>query len=115
MTWRAVVPQAPGRTPQAPGPTPRGREAPLGCPGAEDQPPEASEAQAERPRGRQTDKFSSMQVPPPVRGDAAGRAGYRLIEWMVLRRSQLRAGGVHPVLREAPEPVLARLEAADQR
>ena len=32
--------------PQAPGRTPRGREAPQRCPGAEDQPPEASEAPA---------------------------------------------------------------------
>jgi hypothetical protein len=35
----AVMPQAPGRAP-------RGREAPQRCPGAEDQPPEASEAPA---------------------------------------------------------------------
>ena len=33
-------------TPQAPGRTPRGREAPQRCPGAEDHPPEASEAPA---------------------------------------------------------------------
>jgi hypothetical protein len=32
--------------PQAPGRTPRGREAPQRGPGAEDQPPEASEAPA---------------------------------------------------------------------
>jgi len=32
--------------PQAPGRTLRGREAPQRCPGAEDQPPEASEAPA---------------------------------------------------------------------
>jgi hypothetical protein len=34
------APQAPGRTPQ------KAPEAPLRCPGAEDQPPEASEAPA---------------------------------------------------------------------
>src|SRR5690349_7622341 len=34
---------------------------------------------------------------------------------MVLGRGQFRAAAVHPVLRVAPEPRLARLEAPDQR
>jgi len=43
--------------PQAPGRTPRGREAPQGCPGAEDQLPEASEAPA-----READKYDERIV-----------------------------------------------------
>src|SRR5215469_18201069 len=56
-----------------------------------------------------------MQVTLPVPGDPAGRTGYRLIEGMMIGRGQVRARGVHPVLRVAPEPVFARLEALDQR
>jgi hypothetical protein len=51
---RPPRPRAPGSSrpatgaaqPQAPGRTPRGREAPQGCPDAEDQPREASDAPA---------------------------------------------------------------------
>jgi carbon-monoxide dehydrogenase small subunit len=41
---------AAGGMPQAPGPTPRGPEGPQRCPGAEDLPPEASEAPAREAR-----------------------------------------------------------------
>jgi hypothetical protein len=57
-------------TPQAPGPTPHSAsrrasgttqpQGPLRCPGAEDRLPEASEAPAERPRGRQTKEFNRL-------------------------------------------------------
>src|SRR5215472_7492849 len=50
-------------TPQAPGRAPRGREAPQRCPGAEDQPSEASEAPA-RGAGR------SVRPPDPHPGGA---------------------------------------------
>src|SRR5215467_13463434 len=56
-----------------------------------------------------------MQMALPVPGNAAGRAGDRLIEGVLGGRGQVRAGGVHPVLRVAPEPVFAWLEALDQR
>src|SRR5215472_3807123 len=58
---------------------------------------------------------ASVQVGLPVPGHAPGRAGYRLLSWMMLGWGECRAGAVHPVLGVAPEPALARLEAADQR
>src|SRR5262252_5729396 len=56
-----------------------------------------------------------MQMALPVPGNPAGRAGDRLIDGVLGGRGQVRAGGVHPVLRKAPEPVFAWLEALDQR
>src|SRR5215467_16348975 len=49
------------QTPQGPGRTPRGREAPQRCPGAEDQPREASEAPA-----READKRDEPAAQPPA-------------------------------------------------
>src|SRR5579859_2212489 len=57
----------------------------------------------------------SVQPGPPVPGHPARRAGHRLVGGMMPGRRQLRAAGVHAVLRVAPEPRLAWLEAADQR
>ena len=56
----------------------------------------------------------SVELRLPVGWDAPGRARHRLIERMVLRIRKLRAEGelVSPVV---VEPVLVRLEAADDR
>src|SRR6185437_17120164 len=56
-----------------------------------------------------------VEVRAPVAGHTARRAGHRLVGRMVLGRGQFRAAAVHPILRVAPEPRLARLEAPDQR
>src|SRR5664280_2429103 len=55
---------------------------------------------------------SSVQVALPVSGHAPGRSGHRLVDRVVLRRSQ--DGTVGVLLRGVvPEPVLVRLVAAD--
>jgi hypothetical protein len=55
---------------------------------------------------------ASVEVILPVCGDGVGRAGNRLVERMVLRRSEL--GSLHVVIgRIVVEPVLVRLEGAD--
>jgi hypothetical protein len=56
-----------------------------------------------------------VQMPLPVAGYPARRAGGGLIERMMLRRGQLGAGFEQLLRRVAPEPRLARLEAADHR
>ena len=51
-----------------------------------------------------------MQMPDPVRRHHPYRPGRRLLDGMVPRRSEGRAGNVVVVL-EVPEPLLARFEA----
>src|ERR1700679_833406 len=55
----------------------------------------------------------SMQVTLPIARHAACGPRRRLIEWMVLRRGELRTVVVL-LGRIVPEPVLARLKAADE-
>src|SRR6516164_6534032 len=65
-----------GRMPQAPGRTPRGREAPQRCPGAEDQPSEASEAPGRAP-AREADKSAPHEhAACPVRLTGRGQNAY---------------------------------------
>src|SRR5258705_12840115 len=55
-----------------------------------------------------------MEVAAPVGWAPASRAGHRLVHGVMLGRGQLRAV-VELLLLVAPEPRLARLEAAHQR
>src|ERR1700733_2469782 len=55
---------------------------------------------------------SSVEVPLPVRGDAAGRTRRGLTKRVVLRRRQLGPVVVLLIL-VVPEPVLTRLETPD--
>ena len=82
-----MVPQPPGRTPH------KAPQAPLRCPGGEDQPAEAREApRAERPRGRQTtlsdrdDLLKAINDKAVVRGDFVLSSGQRASWYIDLRR-----------------------------
>ena len=56
-----------------------------------------------------------VQVSLPVRRNAACRARHRLISRMMLRRRQRRTSLVYLVRLVTPEPLLAGLEAPDER
>src|SRR5580692_404731 len=58
---------------------------------------------------------SSVELRPPVAGDAAARAGHRLLPRVVVRGGEGRAGLVEVLGLVGPEPGLPRLEAADDR
>src|SRR5512142_1812793 len=91
-----TVPQPPGRTPHSASRRASGTtqpQAPLRCPGGEDQPPEAREApRAERPRGRQTtlsdrdDLLKVINDKAVVRGDFVLSSGQRASWYIDLRR-----------------------------
>src|SRR5262249_60341045 len=92
--------------PQAPGRTPRGREAPQRCPGAEDQPPEASEAPA-----READKYDERIVAVTMPKWGLSMQLGKITSWIVVEGGDVSVGD-GPAGNET-EKIAGTLGAAD--